>query len=42
MERDLLKESGKPSSLAPQTPAREGTMTKVIERQTAKIPSTYF
>ncbi len=43
MEKDLLKESGRTQGIAPSsTSAREGTMTKVIERQTAKIPSTYF
>jgi hypothetical protein len=36
----FLKDSGKASSTA--TPAREGSMTKAIEHQTAKIPSTYF
>lgn len=35
----FLKDSGKPISSAP---VREGTMTKAIEHQTAKIPSTYF
>ncbi|MBC7428511.1 MAG: hypothetical protein H7336_07870 [Bacteriovorax sp.] len=35
---NLLNESGK----TPTTPVREGSMTKAIEHQTAKIPSTYF
>ncbi|WP_221887039.1 hypothetical protein [Bacteriovorax stolpii] len=43
MEKYLLKESGRAQGLAPSSSsAREGTMTKAIERQTAKIPSTYF
>lgn len=32
----FLKDSGRA------TPAREGSMTKAIDHQTAKIPSTYF
>jgi hypothetical protein len=35
----FLKDSGKQISSAP---VREGSMTKAIEHQTAKIPSTYF
>lgn len=35
---NLLNDSGRTST----TPAREGTATKAIEHQTAKIPSTYF
>ena len=35
---NLLNDSGRNST----TPAREGSMTKAIEHQTAKIPSTYF
>ncbi|MBC7711927.1 MAG: hypothetical protein H7177_01210 [Rhizobacter sp.] len=35
---NLLNDTGRTSS----TPAREGSMTKAIEHQTAKIPSTYF
>ena len=33
----FLSESGKAT-----TPVREGSMTKAIEHQTARIPSTYF
>lgn len=35
----FLAESGRGTST---TPVREGTATKAIEHQTAKIPSTYF
>lgn len=35
----FLSESGRSTS---SMPVREGTMTKAIEHQTAKIPSTYF
>lgn len=35
---NLLNESGRTSASA----TREGTMTKAIDHQTAKIPSTYF
>ncbi len=35
----FLSESGKATSTAP---VREGSTTKAIEHQTAKIPSTYF
>lgn len=33
----FLKDSGKPT-----TPAREGSLTKAIDHQTGKIPSTVF
>jgi hypothetical protein len=36
VEQSFLKDSGRPA------PVREGTMTKAIDHQTAKIPSTYF
>ncbi len=42
MEKDLLKDSGRAQGISTSSPVREGTMTKVIEHQTAKIPSTYF
>lgn len=35
----FLSESGRSTTA---TPVREGSMTKAIEHQTAKIPSTYF
>ena len=40
--KTLLNDSGRATSSTSATPVREGTMTKAIEHQTARIPSTYF